>query len=56
MNIRDLILELIEEGVFDHHNITLALLKYLSEDDIIDCLRYNELHHHIIDRISNESN
>lgn len=56
MNIRDLVLELIEEGIFSHEAITLALLKYLSEDDIIDCLRYNELHHHVIDRISNESN
>lgn len=54
MNIRNLVLELIEEGVFDHRNITLALLQYLSEDDIIDCLRYNELHHHIIDRIEHE--
>lgn len=53
MNIRDLVLELIETGVVDRHNLTLALLKYMSEDDIIDCLRYNEMDHHIIDRIDN---
>lgn len=53
MSIRELILELIEDGVFSHHSITLALLKYMSEDDILDCLRYNEMDHHVIDRIDN---
>ena len=54
MNLRDVIIALVEEGILDERNLVIALLKYMSEDDIIDCLRYNELHHHVIDRIDNE--
>ena len=41
--IRDKILELIEEGIIDKDTLFMAFLKYLSEDQIRECLKLNEI-------------
>ena len=36
-------LEAVEYGCFDNYNVIVAFCKYLSEDEVIDFLKTNEL-------------
>jgi len=36
-------LEAVEYGCFDNYNLILAFCKYLSEDEVIDFLKTNDL-------------
>lgn len=40
---RDLALSLVENGQVSTSNLILSLLKYMSTDDVFDCLKVNEL-------------
>ena len=37
------LIELVEEGVLDRHTVLLACLSYLSEADVADMCRLNDL-------------
>lgn len=37
------LLEMIEEGTLDRDTVILACLKYMSEDDVLDMMRSNEM-------------
>lgn len=37
------ILEMIEEGVLDRDTVIMAALKYMSEDDVAEMARINEM-------------
>lgn len=43
MDIKDKILELVEEGIIDKDYLILALIKYLSVDEVEDMAHLNEL-------------
>lgn len=36
-------LEAVEHGCFDNYNLIVAFCKYMSEDEVIDFLKNNEL-------------
>ena len=40
---RDLALSLVENGQVSKDNLILALMTYMSTDDVFDCLKHNEL-------------
>lgn len=37
------LLEMIEDGMLDKDNVILACVKYMSEDDVEDMMRCNEM-------------
>ena len=39
----NLLLENIEQGLYDKDNIILCCIKYMSEDDVQDMMEINEL-------------
>lgn len=43
-NVRDQVVEAIEDGILNDYEVVIMLLKYMSEDDIKDCLKVNEIH------------
>jgi len=42
-DIRDLILEKVEEGLIDKDYLIMAMLKYMSQDQVADMAQANEL-------------
>ena len=40
---RDYAMELVEEGVIQPNTMTVALLKYLSQEDVAEMLHMNEM-------------
>ena len=40
---RDKLLELIDDGLLDARLAVLCLVKYMSQDDVKDCMKVNEL-------------
>mgnify|MGYP006082275711 FL=1 len=40
---RDKAIELVEDGLVDPINMVTMLVKYMSEDDVAECLDMNEL-------------
>ena len=40
---RDKAIELVEDGIVDPINMVTMLVKYMSEDDVTECLDMNEL-------------
>ena len=36
------LLEMIEDGLLDKDTAIMALVKYMSEDDVKDCMEHNE--------------
>ena len=40
---RDQIIELIEDGYITADHAVLMLVKYMSQDDVRECLRINEI-------------
>lgn len=36
------LLEMIEDGLLDKDTVIMALVKYMSEDDVKDCMEHNE--------------
>lgn len=36
------LLEMVEEGVLDKDTVILALVKYMSDDEVHDCMAINE--------------
>jgi len=40
---RNYLLTLVAEGVISKYDVILMLVKYMSNDDIADCLRINEV-------------
>lgn len=41
---RSFVIELIDSGYVDANAIVLMLVKYMSHDDVRDCMRANEIH------------
>ena len=41
--IRDRIIEAMEEGWVEPYYLVISLLKYMSTDDLKDCMRINEI-------------
>lgn len=39
----NLLLERVEEGIYDKDTIIMACVKYMSEDDVKDMMQINEL-------------
>jgi hypothetical protein len=37
------LLEMIEEGLLDRDSVIMACVKYMSEDDVADMMRINEM-------------
>ena len=40
---RDLAISLVENGYVSESDLIISLLKYMSTDDVFDCLKVNEL-------------
>ena len=40
---REAVMEAIDEGLVDARDIVLCLVKYMSQDDVKDCMKVNEL-------------
>jgi len=40
---REAVMEAIDEGLVDARHIVLCLVKYMSQDDVKDCMKVNEL-------------
>jgi|TARA_R110002124_G_scaffold63767_1_gene174577 hypothetical protein len=40
---RDKLLDLIDDGLLDARLAVLCLVKYMSQDDVKDCMKVNEL-------------
>ena len=43
MNARDFILDLIDQGILHPRDAVVMLIKYMSMDDVDDCLKTNEV-------------
>jgi hypothetical protein len=39
----NILLERIEEGLYDKDYVIMACIKYMSEDDVEDMMHYNEM-------------
>ena len=39
----NLLLERIEEGIYDKDQVIMACVKYMSEDNVEDMMRHNEM-------------
>ena len=37
------LLEMVEEGILDRDNVIMACVKYMSEDDVADMMRSNDI-------------
>ncbi len=40
---REAVMEAIDDGLVDARDIVLCLVKYMSQDDVKDCMKVNEL-------------
>jgi len=40
---REAVMEAIDDGLVDARHIVLCLVKYMSQDDVKDCMKVNEL-------------
>jgi hypothetical protein len=43
MNAREFILDLIDQGILHPRDVVVMLIKYMSMDDVDDCLKANEV-------------
>ena len=40
---REVVMNAIDDGLVDARDIVLCLVKYMSQDDVKDCMKVNEL-------------
>jgi hypothetical protein len=43
MNIRDKLLQMVEDGLVDPHMLILAFVKYFSHDELYEFMRINDI-------------
>ena len=52
---RDFVIEMIDSGYVDANAVVLMLVKYMSHDDVRECMRMNEIHPDFDETLADEA-